>query len=486
MRSNSRSRLVNPGGSNPKVYDNSELILGLKKQNEKLKKKAEDRKISLKLLFNILTVKEKEAERYKNAIESSKTILLTQFENTKKAQRTVFKSQAQKILKLEKKIEALLKNFQLLQGKHRELKNQSHPTSLAKSAKITTGNTLKKLELGEKYMTLQQENERLNSVLDQLEAEIDDLRLKLEEEKKTYSADEQLRKDYRILQSENNQLKKKVLEIQVGNESTQSELNALMQIHEQRLASTEKNYTELLSNKEREFENLAASMKETHSNTLESLRSKLNSKYESLEQDLTSTKLKLEAEVKLRKEHYVESVKFLEAQQLAEMSEKKLEISLKHIEDLKATYEKKLNQERESEKAEIDDCWQKLEQLRSQVRALQNEKYELESQISVEQQAAKTIKKQLDISSQRIVELEESAQTLRNQLKETATQHASELEIQNKNFKRSLAELKSQLEQNQANQATQNSDISALKQKEIEDLTLKLEVSNQKLALLTE
>lgn len=83
-----------------------------------MKKKAEDRKVSLKLLFNILTVKEREAEKYKNVIETSKLAFSESFEQAKKFQRTVFKGHAQKVLKLEKKLEALKSNFKLLHSKH--------------------------------------------------------------------------------------------------------------------------------------------------------------------------------------------------------------------------------------------------------------------------------------------------------------------------------------------------------------------------------
>lgn len=78
-----------------------------------------------------------------------------------------------------------------------------------------------KIELSEKNMTLQKENERLNYTLDQLELQLEELQLELDQERQKYSADEQLRKDYRALQNENNSLKKKILETQLSQESLQ-------------------------------------------------------------------------------------------------------------------------------------------------------------------------------------------------------------------------------------------------------------------------
>ena len=384
MRSNSRTKMVNLNGSNPRVYDNAELILGLKRQNEKLKKKAEDRKVSLKLLFNILTVKEREAEKYKNVIETSKLAFSESFEQAKKFQRTVFKGHAQKVLKLEKKLEALKSNFKLLHSKHLQMKEQHQPQYKISDSNQVMSATLDKIELSEKNMTLQKENERLNYTLDQLELQLEELQLELDQERQKYSADEQLRKDYRALQNENNSLKKKILETQLSQESLQGQLDTLKQIHDSSVQSTEKNYMDLLNNKEKEFEQLKKSIQDSHITSLANLKSNYETNYQHIEEELRSAKLKLESELKLKKEHYVESVKLLEAQQEVEVSKKNIGILKKQVEQLKNSYDEKLNQERESCQVDIEESHKKLDQLRAQIKLVQNEKYELESVLSQE------------------------------------------------------------------------------------------------------
>lgn len=93
-RSNSRSRANSAKRHSHNTLAHTETINLLKRQIEKLKKKAEDRKTSLKLLFNILTVKEKEAEKYKTAIENSKGKFKELFKSHKSDSRSLFKSQA--------------------------------------------------------------------------------------------------------------------------------------------------------------------------------------------------------------------------------------------------------------------------------------------------------------------------------------------------------------------------------------------------------
>jgi hypothetical protein len=50
----------------------TDLVVKLQNNLEKLKKKSDDRKVSLKMLFNILTHKEKENDQYKQSIEKAK------------------------------------------------------------------------------------------------------------------------------------------------------------------------------------------------------------------------------------------------------------------------------------------------------------------------------------------------------------------------------------------------------------------------------
>ena len=71
---------------------------------------------------------------------------------------------------------------------------------------------------------------------------------------------------------------------------------------------------DLLNNKEKEFEKLKKSIQDSHSTSLANLKNNYETNYQHIEEELRSAKLKLESELKLKKEHYVESVKLLEAQ----------------------------------------------------------------------------------------------------------------------------------------------------------------------------
>lgn len=70
---------------------------------------------------------------------------------------------------------------------------------------------------------------------------------------------------------------------------------------------------DLLNNKEKEFEQLKKSIQDSHITSLANLKSNYETNYQHIEEELRSAKLKLESELKLKKEHYVESVKLLEA-----------------------------------------------------------------------------------------------------------------------------------------------------------------------------
>lgn len=82
----------------------TDLVVKLQNNLEKLKKKSDDRKVSLKMLFNILTHKEKENDQYKQSIEKAKI----KFEKLFQVQNAQLKHE---ILLIEKQVDTITSKF---------------------------------------------------------------------------------------------------------------------------------------------------------------------------------------------------------------------------------------------------------------------------------------------------------------------------------------------------------------------------------------